>query len=390
MKNLNVKNIITETLTILTTVFSLCISMAACTGINAYVGIAASVFAAIFLKVKSDKEIMPVIISFLCFAYTTSEYGHGAAAFSVMICGILLVITTFTGLDVKALIFKPAITAIMQAAAITVTVLFTTDYFGIGATGNTIDEMLASYTSLGFHPNWRGVLYGTIVMVIMITLPRKFKKGEKVFRATSAALIVTLILNLFLNPADKVSAINEIGTLNFTVDEIIFPVRNYIPNASSFFSVLICGIAMYSSAAYSLNTEKEASSKDYLLSGSMNVAASLLGFFIPGKIRKRKDFTPATVIAAIIIIVFAVFCKDLIARIPVHSCAVILIVASWQSMKWSYYKTAFNDVASITCLLSVLAFSLLFGFAKGMIFATVFSALYSVITINSKPKQHLN
>ena len=49
------------------------------------------------------------------------------------------------------------------------TILQTNNYFGINATGVSAVDMLLSYRSFGFHANWRTVLYGTIVLVLMIT-----------------------------------------------------------------------------------------------------------------------------------------------------------------------------------------------------------------------------
>ena len=99
----------------------------------------------------------------------------------------------------------------MLAGALTVTVMQTNDYFAIGGEGNMIRDMLASYVSKGFHPNWRGVLYGTITMVILITFPRKFKKASLTVRPAFLALVFTLLLNLWLNPSYMPTSIKEIA-----------------------------------------------------------------------------------------------------------------------------------------------------------------------------------
>ena len=69
--------------------------------------------------------------------------------------------------------------ALSLSLAFSVTALLTTHYFGIGAEGFTVIEILKTYRSLGFHPNWRGVFYGTITLFCMITYPFKFKKANK-------------------------------------------------------------------------------------------------------------------------------------------------------------------------------------------------------------------
>lgn len=380
-----IKSLAAETLSILTTVFPLAVSMASCAGADPAIGIVGAIIAAIALKITGSQSIMPVFVSFSVISFALSAYGIGAACVSVLVCGLLMISTAFLGIDFKHLIFRPAITAIMQATAISVTVLQTTNYFGIGATGNDIGEMLASYTSLGFHPNWRGVLYGTIVMVIMITYPRKLKKLEKTVRAPFVALLFTLILNLFLNPYGTTSAINEIGAYSFSPSEILFQIREFEFSLNSFGAALICGAALFISTAYSVYSSG-ASNRDYLASGIFNLGASFTCVFLPCKIRDRKSFSVPGIIAAIIILLISLIFRDFIARIPLHSCAVVLIVGAWQSMKWSYYKSIFNDVASIACFLATLAFSLLFGIAGGVLFGALFSCLCMLQTNHIKIK----
>lgn len=84
-------------------------------------------------------------------------------------------------------------------------------YFGIGVPSGSAFETLAAYRSFGFHSNWRGVLYGTITLVIMITYPIKFKKLSRKVPAPAVALVLTTVLNLILNPVAERTAIDEVG-----------------------------------------------------------------------------------------------------------------------------------------------------------------------------------
>ena len=99
-------------------------------------------------------------------------------------------------------IFIPDIVKVGTILGLTLasTIIFTNDYFGIGAQGSTPFEMLRYYRSLGFHPNFRGLLYGTITLFTMITYPFKFKKLNQYLPAPFITILIPLILNLFLNP----------------------------------------------------------------------------------------------------------------------------------------------------------------------------------------------
>ncbi len=171
---------------------------------------------------------MPVFGAFLILLFASTAFGNNAASFPLLIIGIITAIY-FIFPNRFSLSENPASAGFSLATALTVTVLLTTHYFGIGASGNTVKEMIASYLSLGFHPNWRGVLYGTIVMVVMLTFPRKFKKFCKIIKAPFIAIIITLILNLFLNPSDMPTAIREIGNFHLNNNSVSLGFIDRIP-----------------------------------------------------------------------------------------------------------------------------------------------------------------
>jgi MFS superfamily sulfate permease-like transporter len=75
----------------------------------------------------------------------------------------------------------------------------TAGYFDTGAAGLRMAELLASYRMFGFHPNWRTVLFSTIMMVVLITWPRKFPRFCKTVPAGFAGVVITTALNMLLN-----------------------------------------------------------------------------------------------------------------------------------------------------------------------------------------------
>ncbi len=377
-----------ETLTTLTFMFPLAFSFAVCLGFEEIIGILFACTAMFFVPTDKFEKAMPVYGTFIIIGYTyfhnLKDFARTGAFFgSFLICGILLIASSFFYKKLKTLFSSPAVSGVMLATALTVTVLFTTDYFGIGATGNTVSEMIASYISLGFHPNWRGVLYGTIVMVIMITLPRKFKKFSKTVSASFIALVATLLLNLALNPADMTTSITEIadGTkgnlLAFLFGEIVsFEAKNIIYAIHS-------GIALFLVSFYAISQNENARKSDYIIAGAANAAVGALTYFPLPYGTKKKSFLPGITATAITLLMMY-FGEDFILRIPLHSCAVVLIVGAWQSMKWGEIKKAFSGVMPVVCFTACVLSCLMMGIVHGILISFLISVIFSVFAKKSK------
>ncbi len=371
MNNSKLISVSKDTIHYLTAFFPLAFSMAVYFDFGITVAIALACLVILFAPSPESEKIMPVYASFMILGLYT-DHTLGAS----VICGILLVISSFFCNKLKSLFISPAVSGVMLSAALTVTVLFTTDYFGIGATGTTVTDMIKSYVSLGFHPNWRGVLYGTIVMVIMITFPRKFKELTKTVSAPFIAIAITLILNILLNPPDMVSAITEIEDKEASLIEM---------NSTFSLETVICGIALFIICFYAISCNDNTSKKDYVIGGIANgISVSIFGLPLPYGISKNKQsFLPRAIAAGFLILLFY-FGKEIILRIPVHSCAVVIIVGAWNSVKWGEIKKTFSSLSAVACFTACLLLCLVTDLAYGIFISFLISALYCVFSKNSK------
>lgn len=374
---------IKEIANITTSVMPVALSMAVCAGMGAFAGAVISCIYALICTTVDIKKQMPLYASFVILTFLFKEFGASTASLSIVICGVLLAVSSLFYNKIKEQIQNYSNCSVegtvMLLCALTVTILFTTDYFGIGATGNISKEMIESYLSLGFHPNWRGVLYGTIVMVVMITFPRKFKKGSKIINSAFIALIITTALNYFLNPSDMISAINEIGPVSFTEykNSIFIPLFNNKP--SVFYSV-IGSISLYLIGFYILLQNENCKKTDFISSGISNCITGFGTCMITPNITKKHKLINGLFASLLIGVIFLVF-NNFISRIPVHSCAVVLIVGAWQSVKWSEVKKIFSSALNIF----VFAVIMIFGLLKGFIFVPVY-ALTALIIHKNEPK----
>ena len=218
-ENKSIKDFAVKALAVLTAVIPFGLSVTIFTGFSIHSIIITALILILYFSKTDSKKCMPLFAVFLAVMFISETFGADALFFALIAAAVVALCYFFFEKNIR-LRSNPVTAGFELATALTVTVMLTTYYFGIGASGTTVKEMIASYLSLGFHPNWRGVLYGTIVMVIIITFPRKFKNFCKAVKAPFIAIIFTLLLNLFLNPSDMPTAISEIN--NFHLNSISF------------------------------------------------------------------------------------------------------------------------------------------------------------------------
>lgn len=214
--------------------------------------------------------------------------------------------------------------------ALVATVILTNLYFGIGASGSTAIEMLRSYRSLGFHPHFRGLLYGTITLFAMITYPFKFRRLNKKLPAEFMTLLIPLILNLFLNPQKELTTVNEIATFKVPFD---------FPNTSEETNILtvIFGCLYVGFVLFLRSDEKNATRNTVI-----NVTNGFLSF-LPAR---QFDITSYSLVSAIVTIavssaVIFLF-PDILARIPMHCVGALLIVSAWQQVPYKNLSLLFK------------------------------------------------
>ena len=238
------------------------------------------------------------------------------------------------------------ITGATLSLAIGVTILFTNHYFGIGATGETPFEMLKSFRSLGFHPNFRGLLYGTITLFTMITYPFKFRKLNKYIPAEFITILIPFILNLFLNPQKELTTINEAEFLSVT--ETLKNSSVYFTDFSASEIPLIIknavalGVILFGYSSFDNSSDNNGMFIANALSGGLSGLPvrrfSVRGY---GKISAVTAFA-VTVVSVLIF-------PNLFSRLPLHCAGSMLIVSAWQSVPYKSLAGVFKkkDVISI-------------------------------------------
>lgn len=329
-------------------------------GLDIRIAAAASVVFTLLGAVLKTGFISPQVFAFLPMLYVFAKYGTAAG----LVCTALTAVIT-------AVLFKLprdkyfnayAAAGITVMLAFCATALFTTDYFGIGASGTTVSEILRSYRYLGFHPNWRGVLYGTITLVIMITYPRAFKKLKERLPAPAVAAAVPYILNLFLNPDPNTTYINEPASL---YDGLGFTIA---------FSVTGAAYAFSGALAAALILQIYRNGEKALVFGAPKLHNI--------RCESGKTGFSAVAVYAVITLAAVFILKPVFVRIPAHSLAVVLIAAAWQSVDWKNIAAAFRK-GFIPWLFVVLTFGCIFVLdaAAAVLLAFLISVIYNGVLV---------
>lgn len=278
----------------------------------------------------------------------------------------------------KKITVQPAVTGgIALSLAFAVTALLTTHYFGIGAEGYTVAEILKTYRSLGFHPNWRGVFFGTITLFSMITYPFKFKRANKYLPAEAFSLILPLILNLILNPDKAYTPVNELGnifdfmkedTLSFFLPSLntdsAFSMQSYV---NAFQGAVSLGLLLLFTDNFNERTDSK---------GTATLLNGIEGGF-PLKSYEIRGYSLTSAIVAVILIVYSgFFMDDILSRIPLHSAAVVLIVNAWKQVPFKALGNGFrNGVLSIISIILIFTISVVYNIFIALILAVILNTL---------------
>ena len=313
--------------------YALCIAASVGLGLwNVFFCIAICSLFSIKLK---NKIYAPDVFLLIPVHYVVSECGN--YALPVCIIGGVVIYYLLSKIIKKNYRINSIIAWITLTLALVATVILTNHYFGIGASGSTAIEMLKSYRSLGFHPHFRGLLYGTITLFAMITYPFKFRKLNKKLPAEFMTLLIPLILNLFLNPDRELTTVNEVDT--FVYDKYsysasfgfleIFKEADILP--------VILGCLYFGFVLFLRSSEKNISRNTLA-----NMANGIVSF-LPAR---QFEITSYSLISAVTTIIVSgaiiLLFPTVLARIPMHCVGALLIVSAWQQVPYKNLSLLFK------------------------------------------------
>ena len=334
-----------------TRLFPFSLAIGVCSGFGPVGGCVSAAVCLLFGAVCGC-AFFPTWLSLLPVFALAYRYGAGAAGAAVLLGGLFTFLLSLLPRSARERMTHPAVrTGFLLAAAFVTTALQTTNYFGIGAVGGTVREIIADYISMGFHPNWRGILYGTIAMVLLITYPRKYKTLCKKIAPAFVVLLIVFPLHLLLVPHAAGSPITEIGKPDFSVAADGMFLRGAFPAGAV--PLILCAalsLAFLTDPALSVARTQQ-----------LSCVRMCAGFF--GGIPCDTDGQPRGALSALTsaAVTAALYLLPGLSRFPVHALAVILIVTAWQSVPWGDVRKSFAHVRSALLFFAALLLSVLAG-----------------------------
>lgn len=213
--------------------------------------------------------------------------------------------------------------------ALCATILFTNSYFGIGATGFTPLDMLKSYRSLGFHPDFRGLLYGTITLFTMITYPFKFRRLKTIVPPEFITIFIPFVLNLLLNPNPSYTTTNEYSDID------LYSMMFDYTSATAIWRIFFTGVA----TGFVI----------YVLSQKSNDKA--MGFFTATPVIpcNNRSFTGIAPLVTILVCAAVILINPtLISRLPLPCAGAMLIVSAWQQVPFKSISSVMKGKSVIS------------------------------------------
>ncbi len=318
-------------------IFPLSLSVGVLSGVGVFAGAFVGAVGCL-LAAFCGVAFAPCWMLFMPAFFAIKEFGTGFTFFAMLSGAVLFALlqNILQKKQIKPVMMNGAAAGLAIGAAFLATVILTKDYFGIAAAGNTAMEMLRSYRSNGFHANWRGVLYGTITLVIMITWPRKFRHFKRYLPAPFVALLIPLGINMILNYEAYRTPVYETGNYAFTDLKCLFDLSSN-PHSWLLLPVVAVGFCVAYFAAYLFFHVSAECIKEQVISHFVSSAVGLP--------MQPYTFGPKTILGGVVgaLSVVGLSCAfPLVTRMPTHSMAVVLITLGWQSVPWGKIKAAFK------------------------------------------------
>lgn len=324
-------------------VFTCSLAAAACLSLNVYYALVTAVVCLAASAGLKNKVLSPNAFLLVPLIFVVGASGLEGLPFAVLGAALLSLLISFS----KEKLSPPSCVKVGAAfgLAFSVTALLTTYYFGIGAGGASTLEILKNYRYLGFHPNWRGVFYGTITLFSMITYPFKFRRLSKYLPKEVVSVAIPFFLNLFLNPDKDATPILEVGSLSDM--SALLGLKSFLPFTD--FSALSSGNGAIGvlKGAFALAVLFAAfdfeEKRDRFSSLGGSAASGLLGGF-PATAREILRYrAPSAVTACVVTAALCVLFPSLLARVPLHSLSVVFIVAAWQAVPFGRAAKIFKE-----------------------------------------------
>jgi len=322
-------------------------------GADAAAGLITAIFSAFIISILSGAsyQISGPTGSMAAVLFSVAAgYGMQGIFLVTLMAGVIRVLCGIFKIGrLVTIIPAPVIAGFTSGIAIIIALGQVDNFFGTCSEGTTAIAKIASYFSLGFHPDWQTVLIGLFVIAVMVFWPKKWA-----FPSSLASLILVLVLNAFLKW--DVAVVGDIprtlmpeqrlnlAAIDFAVlPQLIGPSISVA--ALGMIETLLCGASAGSMTGERLNADRE-----LVAQGIGNIIVPFFGG-VPATaalartsmaIRSGQKTRLTGVFSAFGLLICMFLLSGIMSKIPMAALAGVLMVTAWRMNDWGVIRHLFS------------------------------------------------
>ena len=342
-------------------------------------GLVMSLLAGGYYQISGPTGAMAAILTSL-----VAGYGLDGVFIATLLAGILLLLAGILRLGkLTSFIPAPVITGFTSGIAIVIALGQIDNFFGTHSEGATAIAKLASYGTLGFHPNLTSVGIGLFVVLFMVFFP---KKWNAVVPASLVSIILTTAFSIFMGL--DVPVVGTIPQTLFPEKRLVFSaldlstITNLIMPA---FSIAILGMIeslLCGASAGQMTGVRLKSNQELIAQGVGNI---LLPFFggIPATaaiartsvaIRSGAKTRLTGMFHAVGLLISMFLLAPVMSQIPMAALAGVLMVTAWRMNEWNsiLYMFSHKFKGAMLEFLATMVFDLTIAILVGVVIGLIF------------------
>ena len=315
---------------------------------------------------------------------------------SVLAGIIILLCAVFKLGRLVSMIPRPVITGFTSGIALTIALGQIDNFFGTTSVGSNPIEKIGSYFTNGFNLNWRALLIGAIVVLIMIVWPKKW--GAKV-PSSLVGIIVATIISIIFGFGDKIALVGQIPQKlildeRFQLSQIDWQnFDSYISPAFSIAALALIESLLCGASASKMKNEEFDANQEIIAQGVGNVIVPFFGG-VPATaaiartsvaIKSGAQTRLCGIIHAIGLLISMFVLAPIMAKIPLSALAGVLMVTAWRMNEWGEIKTIFSKkfIGGIVKFLATMIATIVFDLTIAIIIGIVLSAFIYIYRSSS-------
>lgn len=364
-------------------------------GADAAAGLITAIFSAFIISILSGAsyQISGPTGSMAAVLFSVAAgYGMQGIFVVTLMAGVIRVLCGIFKIGrLVTIIPAPVIAGFTSGIAIIIALGQVDNFFGTYSEGTTVLAKMASYFSLGFHPDWQAVVIGLFVIAVMVFWPKKWPVPSSL-----ASLVLVLLLNAVLKW--DVAVVGDIPRtllpeqrLDLTAMDLNMMGKLIGPSISvaalGMIETLLCGASAGSMTGERLNADRE-----LVAQGIGNIIVPFFGG-VPATaalartsmaIRSGQKTRLTGVFSAVGLLICMFLLSGVMSKIPMAALAGVLMVTAWRMNDWGVIRHLFSHkmrggmIIFLLTPICTVVFDLSIAILAGVAFSCISFVLKSV------------